>query len=246
MSTYILIHGSWHGGWCWDKVKVGLEAQGHTVFAPDLPGHGEDKTPVSEITLPRFVDRVCQILDAQPEPVILVGHSMGGGVITQTAEVWPDKIKGLVYLCAFLPRNGESLLQLAQQDQETLVLPNLIINEAEGYHAVKAEAIREIFYQDCRDEDVAWAKSLLVAQEALAPVATPVQISEANYGRIPRVYIECRRDQTLGPALQKQMYTATPCRQVLSLETGHSPFLSAPEALAAHLTTMLEPQVQMT
>lgn len=242
MSTFVFVHGSWHGGWCWNKVAPLLQKQGHTVVAIDLPGHGEDKTPISEITLQCFVDRVCQALDAQPEPVILVGHSMGGVVITQTAEYRPDKIKTLVYLCAFLPRNGESLLQLAQQDTETLILPNLIINEAEGYHAVKEEAIQAVFYQDCSDEDVTWARSLLAAQEALVPVATPVQISEANYGRIPRVYIECLRDQTLGPSLQKQLYTATPCRQVLSLDTSHSPFLSAPEALVDHLAVILEPQ----
>ncbi|HBY94165.1 MAG TPA: hypothetical protein DEP84_09420 [Chloroflexi bacterium] len=242
MSTFVLIHGSWHGAWCWDKVKPLLEKQGHTVVAPDLPGHGQDKTPIPEITLQRFVDRVGQVLDAQSEPVILVGHSMGGVVITQTAEYRPDKIKTLVYLCAFLPRNGESLLQLAQQDTETLILPNLIINEAQGYHSVKEEAIREVFYHDCRDEDVARAKSLLVPEEALAPVATPVQTSEDNYGRIPRVYIECLRDQTIGPSLQKQMNTATPCQMVLSLDTGHSPFFSAPEALAAHLVTVAKKQ----
>lgn len=238
MSTFVLIHGSWHGGWCWDKLKPLLEKEGHRVIAPDLPGHGQDKTPVAEITLQRFVERVCEVLDAQSEPVILVGHSMGGVVITQTAEARPGKIKTLVYLCAFLPRNGESLLQLAQQDTETLILPNLIINEAEGYHAVKEEAIREVFYQDCSDEDVARAKSLLAPQEALAPVATPVQTSEANFGRIPRIYIECLRDQTIGPSLQKQMVTATPCQTVLSLESGHSPFFSAPEKLAAHLTAL--------
>lgn len=240
MSTYVLIHGSWHGGWCWDKVKPLLEAQGHRVIAPDLPGHGQDRTPISEISLQRFVDRVCQVLDAQPEPVILVGHSMGGVVVTQTAEARPEKIQTLVYLCAFLPRNGESLLQLAQQDRETLILPNLIINEAEGYHAVKEEAIPEVFYQDCSAEDVAWAQARLAPQEALAPVATPVQISESRFGRIPRVYITCLRDQTLGPALQKQMYTATPCRQVLPLDSGHSPFFSAPAALTAHLAAAAE------
>jgi pimeloyl-ACP methyl ester carboxylesterase len=184
MSTYILVHGSWHGGWCWDKVKVYLEARGHTVFAPDLPGHGQDKTPIPEITLQRFVDRVCEVLDAQTEPAILVGHSMGGIVVTQTGEYRPDKIKTLVYVCAFLPRNGESLLQLAQQDKETLILPNLIINEEQGFHSVKEEAVRDVFYHDCSDEDVVRAKSLLATQEALAPVATPVQISDENYGRM--------------------------------------------------------------
>lgn len=238
MSTFVLIHGSWHGGWCWDKVLPLLEKEGHKVVAPDLPGHGQDKTAISEITLQRFVDRVCQVLDAQSEPVILVGHSMGGIVITQTAEYRPDKIKTLVYLCAFLPRNGETLLQLAQQDMETLILPNLIINEEHGYHSVEEEAIKEVFYHDCSPEDVARAKSLLVPEEALAPVATPVQTSDDNYGRIPRVYIECLRDQTIGPSLQKQMYMATPCHKILSLDTGHSPFFSAPAELVTHLVSI--------
>lgn len=245
MSTFVLIHGSWHGGWCWDKVKPLLEKEGHQVITPDLPGHGQDKTPISEIILQCFVDRVCQVLDAQSEPVILVGHSMGGIVVTQTAEYRPDKIKALVYLSAFLPRNGESLLQLAQQDKETLILPNLIIAEEQGYHAVKEEAIRDVFYQDCSDEDVARAKSLLAPKEALAPVATPVQTGDENYGRIPRVYIKCLRDQTIGPSLQKQMYTATPCQKILSLDTSHSPFLSAPEALAGHLVTVAEQQMEL-
>jgi len=245
MSTYVLIHGSWHGGWCWDKVKLLLEQDGHQVIAPDLPGHGQDKTPISEITLQRFVDRVCQVLDTQTEPVILVGHSMGGIVVTQTAEYRPDKINMLVYLCAFLPRSRESLLQLAQQDNETLILPNLIINEEQGYHSVKEEAIQDVFYQDCSNEDVARAKLRLAPKEALAPVATPVQTSDDIYGSIPRIYIECLRDQTIGRSLQKQMYTATPCQQILSLNTGHSPFFSAPEALADHLVTAAAKQRQM-
>lgn len=244
MSIYVLIHGSWHGGWCWDKVKPLLEKKGHQVIAPDLPAHGQDKTPVAEVTLQSYAGCICEVLDDQSEPVILVGHSMGGMVITQAAEYRPDKIKTLVYVCAFLPRNGESLLQLAQQDKETLILPNLIINEAQGYHSVKEEAIQEVFYQDCNAEDIARAKSLLVPAEALAPVATPVQTSDDNYGRIPRVYIESLCDQTLGPTLQKQMVTATPCQMVLSLDTGHSPFFAAPEALVAHLLTIAKKQRQ--
>jgi pimeloyl-ACP methyl ester carboxylesterase len=242
MSSYVLIHGSWHGGWCWDKMVSLLKAAGHRVVAPDLPGHGQDKTPISEISLAGFVARVGEVLEATPEPVILVGHSMGGIVITQAAEYWPERIQSLVYLCAFLPRSGESLLQLAQQDRESLILPNLIINEAEGWHAVKEEAQREVFYQDCSDEAVARAKSLLVLHEALAPVATPLQLSPERYGRVRRVYIEALRDQTLGPALQKQMYTATPCQQIFSLNTGHSPFLSAPEALVKQLMAVGEQQ----
>ena len=91
MATFVLIHGAWHGGWCWRKVVPHLEAAGHTVIAPDLPSHGDDPTPAAEVTLDDYVRRVCEILDAQDEPVVLVGHSMGGL---------------LVYL--YLGRNGDA------------------------------------------------------------------------------------------------------------------------------------------
>ena len=237
MSTYVLIHGAWHGGWCWKKVIPLLEKEGHTVVAPDLPGHGEDKKPIAEISLQAYTDRVCQILDEQPEPVILVGHSMGGVVITQTAEYRPEKIKKLVYLTAFLLQNGEFLLMHAEPDTEALVLPNLIMSEDESYANVKEEALKEAFYADCSDEDVAFAKSQLVPQAA-APLATPVNTTEENFGRVPRVYIACSRDKAISPSIQENLYTALPCEKVITLDTSHSPFFSAPEELANHLLSI--------
>ncbi len=234
MSTYVLIHGAWHGSWCWNKVIPLLKKKGHKVEAPDLPGHGRDKTPIPEISLQAYVDRVSQILDAQSEPVILVGHSMGGVVITQTAEYRPAKIKTLVFLCAYLPQNGESLLQLVNMDTEALILPNLIMAEDQSYATFRDEGIKEAFYGDCSDEDVARAKSLLVPQAA-APVATPVNTSAEKFGRVRRVYISCLRDKTITPAFQEKMYKALPCEKVISMDTSHSPFFSAPEKLVDHL-----------
>ena len=86
MSTYVLVHVSWGGAWCWDRVAPLLEQAGHHVVAFDLPAHGEDTTPVEQVTLASYTDRVVAVLDAQSEPVILVGHSHGGVVITQVAE----------------------------------------------------------------------------------------------------------------------------------------------------------------
>src|SRR5262249_7576688 len=163
MSTFVLIHGAWHGGWCWYKVIPLLEKKGHTVLAPDLPGHGRDKTSVSAVSFQAYVDRVCQVIDAQQEAVILVGHSMGGSMVTtQVAEYRPDKIQTLVYLAARLLRNGESSLSAGQGDPESLLRPNLVFAPDRSSVTVREEALRDVFYGDCSDEDVALAKVLFV------------------------------------------------------------------------------------
>ena len=78
-----------------------LEGAGHRVEAPDLPGPGDDRTPIAEVSLQGYADRIAELLDAHPEPVVLVGHSAGGGVISQAAEQCPDRIETLVYLAPF-------------------------------------------------------------------------------------------------------------------------------------------------
>jgi pimeloyl-ACP methyl ester carboxylesterase len=237
MSVYILVHGAWHGSWCWDKIAPFLEKVGHQVQAPDLPGHGDDKTPIAEISLKAYADRVCDILDTQPEPVILVGHSMGGVVVTQAAEYRPDKVKILIYVAAFLLKNGEFLLQYAEQDKDSMVLPNLIMAQDQSFATLKEEAVREVFYGDCSDEDIEKAKSLLVPQ-AVAPLATPVKTSQDNFGSLPRIYISCSRDRAISPPIQEKMCSNLPCEKVIQMDTSHSPYLSAPEELAKHLLSI--------
>jgi len=168
MGVFVVVHGSWHGGWCWEKIVPLLQKNGHIVLAPDLPGHGEDKTPIPKISLRSYVDCVCKILDVQSEPVTLVGHSRGGIVISQTAEYRPEKIKKLVYLSAFLLRNGQSMIELALQDTDSLIPPNLVFSEDKSYHVIKDQSkTREIFYGDCAEEDVVRAMSRLVPSQRL-------------------------------------------------------------------------------
>ncbi len=81
MNSFVLVHGSWHGAWCWYKVIPLLEQAGHRLFSPDLPSLGGDKTPISAISLKTWTDSICQILDSQTQPVILVGHSRGSLII---------------------------------------------------------------------------------------------------------------------------------------------------------------------
>ena len=237
MSTYVLIHGSWHGAWCWDKVVSLLAKEGHTVVAPDLPGHGDDKTPVAKVSLRAYADRVCEVINIQSDPVILVGHSMGGIVITQAAEICPDNIQKLVFLTAFLLKNGETIHQYAQEDTEALVLPNRVMSEDKSYTTIKDGGITQTFYTDCSDKDVERARSLLGPQ-ATAPSLTPVKTTKENFGRIPRIYIECLQDKAISPSIQKRMYTNLSCEKVISMDTSHSPFFSAPEELVGHLLSL--------
>lgn len=237
MSTYVFVHGSWHGAWCWYKMIPRLEKAGHKAIAVDLPGHGRDWTPATNVSLQSYVECVCKVLNNLPESAILVGHSRGGIVISQTAETCPDKIKTLVYLAAYLIPNGEAMLPTALSDSTSLIVANLILNEEQGWHMLKEEAFRDALYADCSDEDVTLARSLLTP-EPNAPVATPITTTNENFGRVPRVYIECLNDQGVSPSLQKKMYTTVPCQRVISMNTSHSPFLSAPDELVAHLLTM--------
>jgi pimeloyl-ACP methyl ester carboxylesterase len=170
-------------------------------------------------------------VEAAGEPVVLVGHSMGGMAITQAAELVPERIATLVYLTAFLPGDGQALAQLAAGDPATLIGPNLVIDEAAGTCRINADAVREACFGECSEEDAAEAAARLVP-ESLAAIGAPARITEERAGAVPRVYVECLRDRAIGIAKQREMWAARPCAQVFTLDTDHSPLLSLPRETA--------------
>ncbi|MDR6550364.1 alpha/beta fold hydrolase [Paenibacillus qinlingensis] len=235
MSTFVLVHGSWHGAWCWERIVLMLEEAGHRVIALDLPGHGQDHTPLAEVNLKSYTDHLNAILEKESEKVILVGHSMAGLVISQTAEYLPEKIEKLVYLCAYLPENGQTLLQISQNEKKDKESPSIvIISEDQTFMDIKDELIKESFYGDCSEEEVIKAKEKLCL-EPLAPFFTPVNLTAARFGMIPRVYIETLRDKAISIGLQRDMYTVSHCNQVITMDSDHSPFFSHPGELSSHL-----------
>lgn len=186
-----------------------LESRGHVAVALDLPGHGDDKTPLSTVTLKSYTDSICEEVGAQGAPVILVGHSMGGVAITQAAEHCADRIGALVYVCAYLPRNGDSLMRLGTTGSGKSGNAN-IIPLSDGVVGISPEAVHEAFYANCSNEDGAFARSRLVPQ-ASQPLEVPVR-STARWGQIPRYYIECTRDRALTLRVQRKMQKHSPCR----------------------------------
>src|SRR5688572_1955574 len=112
MATYVLIHGAWHGGWCWKLVAPALRRAGHEVYAPSLTGLGERRHLASRaIDLEAHVRDVVELLEMEDlSGVVLLGHSYGGMVVTGAADRVPERISQLVYLDAFVPENGKCLL----------------------------------------------------------------------------------------------------------------------------------------
>jgi pimeloyl-ACP methyl ester carboxylesterase len=230
MKTFILIHGSWHSSWNWHKVIPLLEKQGHKAIAIDLLGMGRDKTPINEVTMQANVVKICQLLDTLEDKVILVGHSKNGIMISQAAEFRPDKIEKLVYLAAYLIPNGKTQREYSMQDTEGVLKPYVSVHQDLKATTLQAEIYQEGLYHDCENDITELAK-LLLSAEPLESGMAPLSLSEKNYGKIPRFYIECTEDRAVTPFIQRKMYTETPCEKVYSMATSHSPFFSQPQVL---------------
>jgi pimeloyl-ACP methyl ester carboxylesterase len=237
VSTFVLVHGAWHGAWCWYKIVPRLARAGHTVIAPDLPSLGRDRTPIAEVSLDRWTDSLGAIVEAAEEPVVLVGHRRGGIVISAVAERLPDRIAQLVYVTAFLLRDGETLRAIAATAETSRIVPALVMTPDQSAITVPDAALRHGFYGQCPEEDVTLARMMLMP-EPVAPSATPVRVTPERFGRVPRAYIECVRDQAIPIALQRRMARDSGCPIVASLDTDHSPFFSMPSALTAALLAL--------
>lgn len=230
MSTYVLVHGAWMGEFAWRKVTPLLAAQGHKVITLDLPAHGNDATPAEEASLDGYVQAVIDAIG--PQEVILVGHSMGGMVISAVAEAIPAQIRQLVYVCAYLPRSGDSLYALSQEDSSSKVGGYWHQDNPAHYSpaTIRSEGIVVVFGADCDAAD----QQLLVERhraEPVPPLATPVTLSEDNFGRVPRAYVHTAQDLCVSPVLQKLMLSRVAVAQQAELPTSHSPFFAAPAAL---------------
>jgi pimeloyl-ACP methyl ester carboxylesterase len=234
MATFILIHGAWHGGWCWERLTPLLTAAGHQVLAPDLPGMGADTRELGSDPLCEWADFVADLASEAETPVILVGHSRGGLVISEAAERVPERIDRLVYLTAFLLERGQSLMDVVAGHTE--VGPDAAIRTAEDPSrlVVDPDLGIPIFYSRCSDADARAAASRLTP-EPLAALTTPLEISAERFGRVPRAYIEAAEDRAISLDMQRGMQAALPCDPVITLASDHAPFYSAAPELAEAL-----------
>ena len=241
MARILLVHGAFGRAACWDRVAPGLRSAGHVVEAIDLPGAGEDQTPVAEVTLDKYAARVCETLADGP-PAVLVGHSMGGMVITQAAARCPEQVTRLVYVAAFLPQDGQSLIDITQLPEATgdQVQANLVVDGDPPVATMRPEAVREALCHCCDDEQAAWSASIR-GRQPIAPFTHPVALDGPNadaFSALPRAYVMCLQDRAVKPALQRRMLEAAGCDPVIEIDTDHAVWASRPDELAAALNQL--------
>ncbi|MGQ0625736.1 MAG: alpha/beta fold hydrolase [Sporichthyaceae bacterium] len=225
--TVVLVHGAYHGAWCWDGVRAALEAQGVASIAVDLPGHGED--PGEQTDLHGDAAAVTLILDALPPPVILVGHSYGGAVITE-AGVHPA-VTHLVYLAAFVPDLGESSLNAAAEEVAAEHLdhsgrpdPREVLTIRDGFGRVSAEGATAMFYTGAPPEVVRAAAARMQPQRMANFRESPAAVA---WRAKPSTYAVCSADLAIHPHLQAIL--ARRCTASVSWPSGHIPMASHPD-----------------
>lgn len=215
-STYLLVHGAWHGAWCWAEVVASLQALGHQVIAPDLP--------TVKPTLASYVEAIKALVLAQPEPVILVGHSMAGMIISEVAEAIPEHIQSLIYVCAYVPQHGESLMKLASAASTHHLSQFVHIDPTASTITLSplAGAI-DLMYANANENQKAQAVSCCQPQ-ALQPFLDTVSLSH-RFASVRKRAIVGEHDQVIAVSDQRAMAIRA-TTDVITLPADHAPFYS--------------------
>lgn len=221
----VLVHGAWHGAWCFSALQHALDERGVASYAIDLPGHGSSTLPLGDL----YGDaaHVIQVLTSLPAPPVLVGHSYGGAVITEVAARFPHLVH-LVYVTAFALDEGESVTSfLLSQPRAGVALNAAILPGPSGCTLLDPEKAPAALYGDCPEPVVAAAVARLTPQ----PMATFEQtVTGSPRTALASTYVRCLRDQAVHIVHQDVM--AARCGSTVTLDADHSPFLSQAPAVA--------------
>jgi pimeloyl-ACP methyl ester carboxylesterase len=218
-ATVLLVHGAWHSAGCWELVVAGLQSRGIPVATVDLPTCDESRdgaVPFSEDTA-----AVRKAIAAIEGPVLVVGHSYGGMVITEGAA-HAENVQRLVYLAAYMPDAGEPFSALATLTPDRAVLKALRRDER-GRSYVDPAQMHELFYGDCDDAKYARASTHLRTMSMNVDATTKAQA----WQQAPSTYVVAAQDRAIPPRDQRTM--SARATEVIEWQTSHSPFTSQPE-----------------
>ncbi len=238
MATFVMIHGAWHGGWCFDPLRPLLEAKGHRLIAPDLPGMGGSDADLAAVTLDGWAEFVANICRTADTPVILCGHSRGGIVISQAAETAPEAINALVYITAMLVPPDISREALKTLNDSNPDFTSIIQRHASGVATTVDPARAPAIFAQLSPMKLSATAAQRLRADPTSPRSANLHLTHARYGSLRRHYIECVYDLTIPIIDQRRMQALQPCASVITLNADHSPFFSVPKDLAAALTTI--------
>ncbi len=230
-TTYVLVHGAWQAPYVWDSVRSHLSAQGHRVIVVELPGHGADTSAPHTLSMDVYRDKVIAALPETKGKVILVGHSMGGMVISHVAEAVPGRISKLVYIGAFLPASGQALTDLAYSDAASKLGPSLVPSADQLTLDVLRDSLVTLFINDGAQVEKDRVLANYRAEPAI-PFANKVSLSTEKFGAVEKVYIKTLQDVVISPALQDRMIAQAGIKTVFEVNTSHSAFLSQPREVS--------------
>jgi pimeloyl-ACP methyl ester carboxylesterase len=225
--TIVLVHGAWHGAWCWQRVVPLLTSRQCAVRAVELPSVGAK--PNVTVSLENDAAAVRSVIDQIGGPVLLCGHSYAGMVISLASYREP-RVSKLVYLCAFVPDAGESLTSIGGGQ----LAPWIRILDG-GLTLPDTQQAPELFYADCDAQTQSWAIGKIRPQCG-APFADPV--AHPGWKGIKSTYVVCAADRAMPPDWQRNLF-APRLNRVVELNCSHSPFLSQPAAVADMLVNEL-------
>jgi pimeloyl-ACP methyl ester carboxylesterase len=228
MSSIVLVHGAWSDASAWQSTAERLTAAGHQVAAPDLPAHGADHTDPSATSLDGYIATVIATAEALGGPVVLVGHSMAGTVISSVAEQRPDLVTHLVYLAAFLLPSGQSLYGFTQTSpgMSTSAL-GPALRPGDGVLGIDPDQFIDVFCAGAPDA-LAQAALTSLRPDPLAPLGTPITVTDQRWGSVPRSYIHTTADRCVSPESQSEMVAAVGVGATCSLDAPHLAMMSHP------------------
>ncbi len=230
MTTLLLIHGGWLSCGARDRLIPELELRGVRSRAMDLPGHGRNRRRMWSVSLADYADAVIAEATSIEGPVIAVGHSGGGLAISQAAGRAPQEFLALVYLAAFLPRNGERLIRLALKDKQSKLSPAIRPNFLKGSVRLDESCLDEAVFHDCSLTDTVRVKTLM-QENPLRPVLARIRLDD-RFEKVPKHYIQTMADRALTPQHQDWMASRYTIKSMHQLNTGHMAAYAAPGKLA--------------
>lgn len=218
----VLVHGAWHGAWCWAPLQAELDRRGVPSLAVDLPGHGASPAGLTDL----YGDAAAlgQVLDRLAGPVLLVGHSYGGTVVTEAAGA-ATNVAHLVFLTAYCLDEGEAVTTFTASlpPADTALARAVRISDDGARLELDAGAAGAALYHRCPPGYAAAALPRLSGQ-LMSSLSQPIRA--AGWRRVPSTYVVCHDDRAIDPG--HQMIMAGRCGEIVEINADHSPFASAP------------------